>query len=133
MDFRDIIDCIFINKQKYWKILDSDKEKNFFIINKKFSRMYPEIAQIFNYKNMDKSIALDKWFFHFRDKKSIPQWYWNKKKSKINKDKIIGYELIERENISENDLLFLNKYYKIELKKEILKIKKYNTPSKNNM
>ncbi len=80
MDFKEIVNCIFINKNKYWEISDEDKEKNFFIINRKFSRKYPNIADLFNNKNIDKSLALDKWFYFFENQNKIPDWYWGKKK-----------------------------------------------------
>jgi hypothetical protein len=51
-------------------------------------------------------------------------WYWGNKKKKKN-NKINGYILIERENITKNDLIFINKYYSSDLKNEIKKIKKY--------
>lgn len=127
MDFKGIIDCIFINKNKYWEISDEDKEKNFFIINRKFSRNHPKVAQLFNDKNVDKSSALDRWFYFFENQNRIPQWYWgNKENRSAKKEKVFGFELIERENLKENDVLFLNKFYKEELNKEIKKIKRYD-------
>jgi hypothetical protein len=125
MDFKDIVDIIFNKKKDYYKILDSDKEKNFFIINRKFSRKYPEMANYFNNKNIDKSSALDKWYYFFINQHGIPAWYWGNKKNKKNNDKINGYILIERENLTKNDLIFINKYYSSDLKNEIKKIKKY--------
>jgi len=126
MNFIEIINCIFLNKSKYSIITDEDKEKNFFIINRKFSRKYPEIAFLFNNKNIDKSTSLDMWFFYFKDIHRIPQWYWgNKNIKKQKKLKILGNEIIDRENLNKNDLIFLNKYFNKELKNEIKKIKKY--------
>lgn len=125
MDFKEIIDCIFHNKRKYWEVTDEDKVKNFFIINQKFARNYPKIGQFFNDKNIDKSSALDRWFFFFENQHSIPQWYWGKKGNKGKKEKIHGYELIERENLKENDIIFLNRNFKDELNQELKKIKKY--------
>ena len=125
MDFIGIVDCIFHNKKKYWEITDEDKEKNFFIINQKFSRKFPKIGQFLNDKTLDKPTSLDKWFFHFEDQHSIPQWYWGKKGNKGKKEKINGYELIERENLKENDIIFLNRNFKNELNKEVRKIKRY--------
>ena len=36
------------------KITVEEKEKNFFIFNRYFSKMYPEQAQLLNLKNIDK-------------------------------------------------------------------------------
>lgn len=79
MDFKDIVNCIFLNKEKYLDISDIDKEKNFFIINRKFSRKYPKISNFFNNNYIDKPSALDKWFIFFKNENKIPYWYWNKK------------------------------------------------------
>jgi hypothetical protein len=129
MDFKQIIDCIFFNKEKYWEITDEDKEKNFFIINKKFSRKYPEMSQLFNDKNIDKSIALDNWFFFFKDINYIPKWYWNSKKKKISVSKISGPNILnlrKRLDITENDINFIYKYYKTDLDDYLKRIKKYD-------
>jgi len=125
MNFKEIIDCIFHNKKRYWEVTDDDKEKNFFIINQKFSRRYPKIGQMFNDKNIDKPSSLDRWFFFFENQYSIPQWYWGKRGNKGKKEKIYGYELIERENLKEDDIIFLNRNFKDELNKEVRKIKRY--------
>lgn len=133
MDFKEIIDCIFINKDKYWEISDDDKEKNFFIINRKFSRNYPKIAQFFNDKNIDKPSSLDKWYFFFKNEKRIPQWYWgNKNKNKISKKYLPEtqiFELRERLDLSEYDIKFLYEYYNDDLKKYLKKIEQYKKNS----
>jgi len=126
MDFKDIVDRIFNKKDRYYEISNVDKEKNFFIINRKFSRKYPKIAQFFNNNNIDKSIAIDKWYDFFKNEYRIPQWYWGNKKKRTPITKLIGYELMEREDLSKSDIVFINKYYKVELNTEIKKIKRYN-------
>lgn len=130
MDFKEIIDCIFINKDKYWTISDEDKEKNFFIINRKFSRSYPKIAQFFNDENIDKKSALDRWFFLFKNQKRIPQWYWGNKNKKKKKNINIPQHQIDnlcnRLNLKESDIKFIYNNYNDELNKYIKRIKKWN-------
>lgn len=130
MDFKEIIDRIFINKDKYWEISDEDKEKNFFIINRKLSRNYPKIAQFFNDKYIDKPSAIDKWFYFLKNEKRIPQWYWgNKNKIKNKKNDFLNENNIlilkERLDLKDNDINFLYKNYNQELNEYLKKIKKY--------
>jgi hypothetical protein len=126
-DFKEIVNCIFVNKDKYWEISDEDKESNFFIINRKFSRKYPKIASFLNSKYVDKPTALDRWFLFFKNQHGIPQWYWGNKTIRKKKNTINKYytSVMIRENLKEEDIKFLDKYYLDELKNEIKKIKKY--------
>ena len=126
MDFKDIVNCVFINKNKYSEITDEDKEKNFFIINRKFSRSYPKVSQFFNNKSIDKCDAVDRWFVFFENEKRIPQWYWGNKNKRQKSNNISNSKILlmmEKLGLSENDVLFLNKYYKEDLDKEIKKYK----------
>jgi hypothetical protein len=79
VNFIEIIDRIFVNKSAYSEVSDEDKSANFFIINRKFGKEYPEIAHKFNYKNIDKASAIDMWFEHFKNVRVIPKWYWDPK------------------------------------------------------
>lgn len=131
MDFIEIVNCIFINKKKYWEIPDEDKEKNFFIINKKFSRQYPKISNFFNNKKIDKPTALDRWYFFFENVHRIPQWYWGnntKKNKKSNKKDLTEKQtkqICERINIKPSDVEFIQDNYEDELKKYLKKIRRY--------
>jgi hypothetical protein len=126
-DFKYIVNCIFINKNKYKEITSKEKESSFFIINRKFSIKYPKIANFFNNKNIDKSLSIDKWFDFFKNYNNIPFWYWSNKKSKtkINLKQSDLNLLKERLNISEHDINFLYKYYNKDIVSYLKKIKKY--------
>jgi hypothetical protein len=128
MDFKQIVDRIFINRDKYWEISDEDKEKNFFIINRKFARKYPQIAQFFNFKSVNKSDAMDRWYFVFENSNRIPFWYWGNK-SKKEKKKYLPESDVEmlrvRLDLKESDIKFLYEYYNSELNDYIKKIKSY--------
>ena len=130
-DLRHIGDFIFKQKDKYKDLTDEDKEKFFFIVNRKFARKFPRHAQFFNNKNMDKSSALDVWYHFFIKQRTmdIPQWYWfklsgKKEKSLLKKEEIEFF--LEFYQIKRDDLDFLTRYYPEELAIEVKKFKKFN-------
>jgi len=130
IDFISLGNIIFKNKDKYKFITDNDKEKNFFILNRKFAYKDIKKAQFFNNKNLDRSSSLDVWFAIFGNTTNIPGWYWKTKakksikvKPKFKKDEID--DLMERYNINERDIDFLILYYEDELKKTIKQLKKF--------
>lgn len=130
-DIRHIGDYIFRDKDKYKNLSHEDKEKFFFIMNRKFARQYPKQAQFFNNKIMDKSGALDIWYNFFIKKKinNIPQWYWFKITTKKEKSIIKKEEeefFLEYFDLKKRDLDFIIKFYPDELKSEIKKFKKFN-------
>jgi len=59
------------------KITDDDKETFYFIFNRYFSKTYPDKAQLLNYKNIDKVVAMDIWF-HFMKSQPYPNNFWSK-------------------------------------------------------
>jgi len=124
MNFIEIVDRIFINKNKYNEISDDDKIASFFIINRKFAKEFPNIAEQFNYKNMDKASAIDMWFEHFKNINKIPQWYWDpKNRIKKSKFKKGDYNSVKiREDLKDYDIDYLEKYYEEDLKLELKKI-----------
>lgn len=130
-DLRHIGDFIFKQKEQYKKLTDEDKEKFFFIMNRKFARQYPKHAQFFNNKNMDKSSALDIWYHFFIKQRTtnIPNWYWFKLSGKREKNILKKEEeefLLDFYQFRKNDLKFLIKYFPEEIKNDIKKFKKFN-------
>jgi len=130
-DIRHIGDFIFKQKDQYKNLTDEDKEKFFFIMNRKFARQFPKHAQFFNNKNMDKSSALDVWYHFFIKQRTtdIPKWYWfklsgKKEKSLLNKEEVDFF--LEFYQIKRDDLDFLIKYFPEELAEEVKKFKKFN-------
>lgn len=73
----DVANAMFRSKNKWNEITDEDKEKFFFIFNRYFSKKYPEKAQLLNLKTIDKSSALDLWYYFMIDK-PYPKWFWSK-------------------------------------------------------
>lgn len=130
-DFTHIVDFIFKNKNEYKKLSNEDKEKFFFIINRKFARVFPLHAQLFNDKSIDKSNALDIWYHFFIKKgvKGIPGWYWvpkksSKKEKSIATKKEVEY-LMNFYDIKENDVEFLIEHYKEDVIEELKKYRKF--------
>jgi len=129
MDFKEIVDCIFVNKHKYKNISDKDKENSFYIINKKFSLGFPNLASSLNNKNINKATALDIWFNHFRNVYSIPGWYWMKSPFKKEKKKKISEtdtkNLMSEFEISKDEFDFIQKNFEDELDYELKILKRW--------
>jgi len=129
-DIRHIGDFIFKQKDQYKNLSDEDKEKFFFIMNRKFARKYPKHAQFFNNKVMDKSSALDIWYHFFIKQRTldIPSWYWfkltKKKEPEMLKKEEVEF-LMEFYELKKEDVEFLINNYSEEVKEEIKKFKKF--------
>ena len=130
-DFTHIVDFIFKKKEEYKKLSNEDKEKFFFIINRKFARGYPQNAQFFNDKSIDKASAMDIWYHFFIKKRvqGIPSWYWTPKKEK-EKEKSVATKsdiefLMSFYDIKERDVYFLIKNYPDEVTEELKKYHKF--------
>ena len=127
MDFIQIIDKIFVNRDTYHEVTDEDKVGSFFIINRKLGKQFPKIAQRFNHKFVDKASSIDLWYAFFNGSKKIPDWYWDpKNRVKKTKSKKGNYDIIQqREELSDKEMKFLETYYEDDLKKELKKLNKF--------
>ena len=72
-----IFNVMFKNRSNWKWVTDEQKETYFFIINRHFSKKYPEKSQLLNLKNIDKVSSLDLWFYFMKDK-PYPSWFWSK-------------------------------------------------------
>jgi len=130
VDFISLGNIIFKDKDKYKFITDDDKERNFFILNRKFAYKDIRKAQFFNDKSADKASSLDIWFNFFNKSTGVPKWYWQtkmKKSAKI-KSKFKKVELDDikdRYGISDSDVDFLILHHQDELSKTIKRLKKF--------
>ena len=131
VDFITLANIIFKDKNKYNFVSDEEKESCFFVLNRKFAFRYLKQAQFFNFKNIDKSSAIDIWYqVFYKTTKGTPQWWWQtkqqakeKEKSDFNKNEL---NLIkEYYGLKNNDIDFLIKYYSDKLKDDIKRIKKF--------
>lgn len=131
IDFITLGNIIFKDKEKYKFITDEDKERNFFILNRKFGFKDIRKAQFFNHKDIDKATALDIWFNVFTNTKDIPVWYWKTKANKTTTKKPSNFKkedldnLKSKYNLKDNDVHFLIEHFEDDVKKKIKTIKKH--------
>lgn len=72
-------DAMFLKKENWVNVPDSEKESCFFIFNRYFSKKYPEKSKLLNKKGIDKVSAMDIWYTFMLDK-PYPSWFWGSKK-----------------------------------------------------
>lgn len=130
----EISKTMFSQKEN-WKYLTTEqKEQFFFIFNRYFSKRYPQLSQLLNDKEIDKSIGMDLWFNFMKDK-SYPQWFWSKSKRPIksDNDEHLIEELRINNQFTQQEFEFLINNYHDELDEEIKylkQIKNGNTTKK---
>lgn len=131
VDFITLANIIFKDKNKYKFISDEEKEANFFVLNRKFAFKYLKQAQFFNFKNTDKSSAIDVWYHVFyKTTNGTPQWWWQTKQQPKEKEKLDfntnDLKLIkEHYGLKNIDIDFLIKYHKEKLQEDIKRLKKF--------
>jgi hypothetical protein len=128
MDFIQIANRIFVNRDLYHEVSDEDKVNSFFIINRKFGKNFPKIARKFNHRFVDKASSIDLWYTFFNGSQKIPDWYWDPKDrvKKTKTSKKGNYDIIQqREELSDIEMKYLETYYEDDLKKEIKKLNKF--------
>jgi hypothetical protein len=101
--------AIFQNRGNWKFVTDEMKDKYFFIFNRYFSKKYPQEAQLFNSKWINKSIGLDLWY-HFMSDKPYPNWFWSKSKKEKMNDK----------NISDSDFGLLMDKFGLNKKEDLI-------------
>lgn len=116
-------------KRGNWEAITvEEKEKNFFIFNRYFSKRYPEQAQLLNLKNIDKVVGMELWY-QFMKNEPYPSYFWSKSEKS---DKPIlapkDYRmLLVSLKVKPDDLDYLiEKHYEF-IKEELSYLKKVNT------
>ena len=116
-----ITNCMFKNRENWKWVTDDQKEEFSFIVNRLFSKMYPEYSEICNIKNIDSVSVMNLWFY-FQDGKNYPQWFWSKSQ-KIEKTEISEKDfklLMVKLNINkEEDLIYLIDHFPVIIKEEL--------------
>lgn len=117
-----------MRKGSWEKITVEEKEKNFFIFNRYFSKRYPEQAQLLNLKNIDKVVGMELWY-QFMKTEPYPDWFWSKSEKS---DKPIlapkDYRmLLVSLKIKPDDLDYLIEKHFDFVKEELSYLKKVNT------
>ena len=117
----DVANALFKDKKNWVNISEEDKNKYFFIFNRYFSKKYTTKSQLLNMKSVEKSTALDLWFYFFKDK-SYPQWFWSKS-SKSETGEIDQKDfllLMDKLNLNKSeDLVYLIENYPDLIKEEL--------------
>ena len=117
----EFTNIMFKNRNDWKKVTDEEKSAYFFIINRYFSKKYPDLAQKLNLKEQDKILGAEL-IFHFMKDKPYPKWIWSKSDKKADKNSITDkqkLQLLERFNIKFEDLEFLINFYPDEVNEEI--------------
>lgn len=120
----DVFNALIKNRDKWVSITDEEKSKNFFIINRNLSKIYPDKAQLLNQKNIDKVMAMDTWYY-FMMNEPYPKDFWSKSEK-------VTSELSEKEfkmllkhlSIKREDIEYLIRNYPDFLKEELEYLKK---------
>jgi hypothetical protein len=117
-----------MRKGSWEKITVEEKEKNFFIFNRYFSKVYPEQAQLLNLKNIDKVVGMELWY-QFMKTEPYPDWFWSKSEKS---DKPIlapkDYKmLLVSLKVKPDDLDYLIEKHFDFVKEELSYLKKVNT------
>lgn len=106
------------------KITDDDKILYFFIFNRYFSKTYPDKAQLLNYKNIDKVMAMDIWF-HFMKSQPYPNNFWSKTPKVEKEIPEKEYKLLLKHlKIKDIDLVYLLDKHPDFIKEELTYLKK---------
>lgn len=103
-----VADAILLRKGDWSKIPDQEKEDCFFIINRYFSKQYPEKSQLLNLKSINKVVAINLWY-QFMIDKPYPKSFWSKV-DKVDKSDISAADyksLLIHFNIKDIDLDYI--------------------------
>jgi len=89
----DFIKIMFTKPKQYKAILQHNKKRHFFMINRFFAIKYPDNANAFNINGIDGSYVVDAWSILARRFTSVPGWIYTKTKkmpkAAINKNQYI--------------------------------------------
>lgn len=103
----------------HW-VSDEQKIKWFFIINRMFSKKFPQQAQLLNLKSIDKVSAMNLWWGFMYDK-PYPSWLWTKTE-KIQKSDLAQGDyilLLRRLGVKDLDLDYLIEHQPDFIKEEL--------------
>lgn len=121
-----ISNALFKDREK-WKFVTSEQKEQFaFIFTRYFSKKFPQHALCLNLKEQDKSVIMDIWYHHMKDK-PYPQWFWSKstKFSKTYLDDKDFKLLMKNLNLNkEDDLVYLVEHYSDLVQEELNYYKK---------
>ena len=123
----DIVQAIFVKRRNYQTLSDKEKDSMFFIFNRYMSKKFPKKAQALNKKGIDKSVALDAWYYDNKNAFGIPSWFWaGKKKEEVKGDfeKKDITRFLNYHELRMDDFDMLNIICPEDLKEEVKRLKK---------
>jgi hypothetical protein len=116
-----ITNCMFKNRENWKWVTDEQKEEFSFIVNRLFSKRYPEYSDLSNIKNIDSVSVMNLWF-HLQEGKPYPQWFWSKsqkiEKSEIS-EKYFKLLMVKLNINKEEDLIYLLDHFPEIIKEEL--------------
>lgn len=119
-NLKEVADAMFYKRNMWDSISDEDKEINFFIFNRYFSKKYPSRSYRLNSKNIDKVSSMNIWFY-FMKNKPYPKWFWSKspKKEKDLVNKADFNLLYRKLRLKESDIKYLINHHYDFIKEEL--------------
>lgn len=127
----DFIKIMFTRQGDYKKVLNHNKKRHHFMINRFFSIKYPANAQLFNKNGINGNVVIDSWSMVASRFSSVPMWIYTKTKKpakvKIDKKQYIPSDaaisfFIERNEIGKREFKELEKFAKKDLYASLQKI-----------
>lgn len=127
----DFIKIMFTRQSDYKKVLNHNKKRHHFMINRFFSIKYPTNAQLFNKNGINGNVVIDSWSMVASRFSSVPMWIYTKTKKpakvKIDKKQYIPSDaaisfFIERNEIGKREFKELEKFAKKDLYASLQKI-----------
>lgn len=128
MELFDILKTMFTDPVEYSKISNYEKQKYYFILQRRFSVQFPMQANALQHLKINASQVIDFWQRFLRKQyKFVPNWIYVKgiKKAKESKEK--------KTDISDDLIKEYCKFYKIEYKAVIDALKFYEDKMKKEL
>jgi hypothetical protein len=129
MELFDLTKIIFTNPKEYKKLKNSEKAKNFFMINRFFSIKFPTTAQSLNQNGINPWAVVDLWQIVGSRFQKVPGWIYTKTK-KAPSEKVwkpnpeVCKIWLEKHKLTERELEFAIKFNPEEMKKSFSAIEK---------
>jgi hypothetical protein len=127
-----IFKAMFTEREKWPFVTEEQKIKHFFIINRLFSKKFPEKSKLLNSKLINKTSAMDTWFIFVKNM-PYPKWFWSKSLSEKVKLEFSDEEIIHimnNFNLKREDIEILLNFYPDSIKEEIKYYRDTLKPSK---
>lgn len=127
----DFIKIMFTKPGEYKKVLNHNKKRHHFMINRFFAIKYPANAQLFNKNGINGNVVIDSWAMVAARFNSVPFWIYTKTKktakAKVDKKQYIPSDaaisfFIEKNEIGKREFKELEKFAKDDLYRSLKSI-----------